>query len=126
MVPLNWNSAPAISIVEAAKFYFDCMRHWITLRDRLSWPNCELRYEELVVNPEATLKHAAEFLGLSWDDAMLDRRHRSERRAVRTPTYDDITKPIFGRAVGRWVNYERHLEPALEPLVPFLKAFGYE
>ncbi len=126
MVPLNWNSAPAISIVESAKFYFDCMRHWIALRDRLPWSSCELRYEELVVNPEETLKHAAEFLALPWDDSMLDRRHRSERRAVRTPTYDDITKPIFGRAVGRWVNYEKHLEPALEPLVPFLQAFGYE
>ncbi len=96
------------------------------LRDRLPWPKHELRYEDLVAHPGDTLKMVAGFLDLPWDESMLDRRRRSERRAVRTPTYDDITKPISDRAVGRWSHYAKYLEPALEPLLPFLKAFEYE
>jgi hypothetical protein len=29
-------------------------------------------------------------------------------------------------AVGRWRNYQKHLEPYLRGLDPFIKAFGYE
>ena len=60
-----------------------------------------------------------------FDPTMLDERLRSKRRAVRTPTYDDVTKPLYARAIGRWRNYERYLEPGLRILQPFLDALGY-
>jgi hypothetical protein len=66
-----------------------------------------------------------EFLGLAWDEAMLDERRRSERKAVRTPTYDDVTKPLYTRSLGRWKRYHRQLEPGLAILRPFVEAFGY-
>jgi hypothetical protein len=37
-----------------------------------------------------------------------------------------VTKPVFKTAVGRWRNYGKYLEPHLEKLQPFVKAFGYE
>ena len=57
---------------------------------------------------------------------MLEERRRSERKAVRTPTYDDVTKPLYTRAMGRWQNYQKHLEPGLEILQPYLAEFHYE
>ena len=50
----------------------------------------------------------------------------ARQKAVRSPTYADVTKPVFKRAVGRWRNYQKYLEPHLEKLAPFVKAFGYE
>ena len=126
MVPLNWNSAPAGDIVDAAHFYADVMRHWLHLRDRLPNPWLEPKYEELAADPEPATRKVASFLGLSWDDALLDRKQRSERKAIRTPTYDDITKPITTRAVGRWKRYEAQLEPAMDILGPYVEAFGYD
>jgi tetratricopeptide (TPR) repeat protein len=126
MVPLNWSSAPAVNVVEACQFYSDTMRHWLWWRRRLEWPSCEIRYEHVIADPMGETKRVAEFLGLSWDSSMLDVRRRSERRAVRTPTYDDITKPLYTRALGRWKNYERYLAPGLNILQPFLEAFEYE
>ena len=126
MVPLNWNSAPATSIAEACRFYHDCMRHWLVFRQQESFSWHELRYEDLVTRPEDTLRTTATFLDLPWDAAMLDRSRRSERKAVRTPTYDDITKPVTARSVGRWKHYARYLEPATKPLTPFLRALGYD
>jgi len=125
MVPLNWNSAPAGDIVEAAQFYADVMRHWLHLRDRLPNPWLAPKYEDLAADPEPAARAVAGFLGLGWDDAMLDRKQRSERKAIRTPTYDDITKPITTRAVGRWKRYEAQLAPALDILAPYVEAFGY-
>lgn len=125
MVPLNWNSAPARDIEDAAHFYADVMRHWLHLRDRLPNPWLEPRYEDLAADPEPAARKVAGFLGLGWDDALLDRDQRSERKAIRTPTYDDITKPITTRAVGRWKHYEEYLAPAFDILAPFIQAFGY-
>lgn len=125
MVPLNWNSAPAGDIEDAAHFYADVMRHWLHLRERMPNPWLEPRYEDLAADPETTAREVAAFLGLAWDSTLLDRKHRSERKAIRTPTYDDITKPITTRAVGRWKHYEEYLAPAFEALAPFIRAFGY-
>lgn len=126
MVPLNWSSAPAVGVVEACQFYADCMRHWLWWRTRLEWPWHELHYERMLDDPEGATRRVAEFLGIDWDESMLDERSRAERRAVRTPTYDDVTKPLYHRAVGRWRNYEQYLAPGLAVLEPFAKALGYE
>jgi Flp pilus assembly protein TadD len=125
MVPLNWSSAPAVGVVEACQFYADTMRHWLWWRERLDWPWCEIRYEKVIADPGGEMKRVVEFLGIDWAPSMLDEHHRSERRAVRTPTYDDVTKPLYTRAVGRWRNYQTYLEPCLSILQPFLDALGY-
>jgi tetratricopeptide (TPR) repeat protein len=125
MVPLNWSSAPALDVVEACRFYSDIMRHWLWWRSRLEWPSCEIRYEEVIADAIAETKRVAQFLGLAWDASMLDERRRSERKAVRTPTYVDVTKPLYTRAIGRWENYKKHLEPGFGLLQPYLAEFGY-
>jgi len=126
MVPLNWSSAPACDIAESAKFYNACMSHWLVLRDRLPWPSIETRYEDMVSDSVRETKRLAEFLQLNWDESMLDVGRRSQQKAIRTPTYDDIAKPIYSRAVGRWHNYSRQLEPVLSLLQPFVDSFGYD
>jgi tetratricopeptide (TPR) repeat protein len=126
LIPVNWNSAPATNVVEACRFYADTMRHWLWWRERLEWPALETAYERLITDPHGESRRVAEFLGLTWSPSMLDERHRSERKAVRTPTYIDVTKPLYTRSIGRWQNYQRYLEPGLESLKPFVKAFGYD
>jgi hypothetical protein len=37
-----------------------------------------------------------------------------------------VTKPLYTRSIGRWRNYQRYLDPGLEILDPFVKAFGYD
>ncbi len=125
MVPLNWSSAPAMDVVEACQFYADTMRHWLWWRSRLDWPSREVRYEQIIAEPFEETTRVADFLGLKWDSSMLDEHRRLERKAVRTPTYDDVTKPLYTRAIGRWENYQQYLQPGLHVLRPFLDAFGY-
>lgn len=126
MVPLNWNSAPSIDVVQASRFYVDCMRHWLLWKTNLKQCWMETSYERMTVEPADCVRRVTDFLGLEWEPEMLDTKNRSDRAAVRTPTYDDITKPIDSRAVGRWKNYERHLAGSLEILNPFVEQFGYE
>ncbi|MCA9186184.1 MAG: sulfotransferase [Pirellulaceae bacterium] len=126
MVPLDWSSASAISIDESARFYRDCMLHWIYLRERLAWPTHEARYEDLVSDQVCETQRIFGFLGLDWQPDVLQVEQRSAQRAIRTPTYDDITRPIYQRSVARWRNYERQLAPVLQILDPLLHELGYE
>ena len=57
---------------------------------------------------------------------MLRFDEHARKKFVRSPTYADVTKPVFKTAVGRWRNYQKYLQPHLEKLAPFVKAFGYE
>ncbi len=43
----------------------------------------ELRYEDLVVDPEQVLRKVARFVDLPWDEAMLDYHHQAEERMSR-------------------------------------------
>jgi len=125
MVPFQWNSSPATNIVESARFYHDVMRHWLLFRGRLAWPWIETRYEALVVRPMDEVRRLSDFLGLDFQQTMLDTKNRATHRMISTPTYDDVTKPIHANAIGRWKNYRQQLEPALPILETWVQEFQY-
>lgn len=85
----------------------------------------ELRYEELVQRPEATLRALLIFLDLPWSDDML-------RPAGQPPPADADERlaaaPIFNSSIGRW---RRDLSPAEKKATgaligPLLDELGYE
>jgi hypothetical protein len=52
-------------------------------------------------------------------------RDRLADKAVRSPSYEAVAKPVFKTAVGRWRNYAKYFEPVLPILEPFVREFGY-
>jgi hypothetical protein len=77
-------------------------------------------------NLESVARKTLDFLGVPWDAKVPGFDKHARQKTVRSPTYADVTQPIYKRAVGRWLNYQKHLEPHLEKLEPFVKVFGYE
>jgi hypothetical protein len=126
MLPMNWNSVPAINIVECARFYHDIMRHWLVLRSRLPCPTLEFRYEDFIKAPQLECQRLCNFMQIDYQSSMFDPQSRSAQKWITTPTYDDISRPIYDRSISRWRNYQPHLEPVLEILNPWAKEFGYE
>ena len=70
-------------------------------------------------------RRALEFLGLPWEPKVLDYRERLRQKAVASPTYEAVSQPLHTRAIGRWKNYQKYLEPCLPALQPSIDAFGY-
>ena len=86
----------------------------------------EIRYEDMVEDLESVSRKTLDFLGVPWDAGVLNFDEHARQKPVRTPNYADVTRPVFKTAAGRWRNYQKYLEPYLEKLEPFVKAFGYE
>lgn len=76
------------------------MSHW---QETLEVPILEVRYEDLVRDPESQFPRIIEFLGLEWDDAC--REFYKSQRTVRTLSYDQVNRPIYTSSAGRHVNY---------------------
>jgi tetratricopeptide (TPR) repeat protein len=114
------------SIEDAADYYDAMMSIWTAARQALDLNVHTVVYEEMVRDPEAVLRPLVKFLGLDWDDRILDhRRTAKERGTIATPTYDQVTEPISTRPSGRWKRYAKQMEPALPVLLPWAERLGY-
>ncbi|MGP1273208.1 MAG: tetratricopeptide repeat-containing sulfotransferase family protein [Phycisphaerales bacterium] len=77
-------------------------------------------YEELVTEPERTIRPVLEFLGLEFDPAVLA-PHEADR-VVMTVSRDQVRSPINAGSVGRWTAYAAHMRPFIEAIGPELAA----
>lgn len=125
-VPLNLTSASYLTLEGTVQEYALMMGLWTRLAPMLRGRYIEIRYEDMVDDLEPVARRAIDFLDLSWDDRVLRFDEHARQKLVRSPTYADVTRPVFKSAMGRWRNYERYLGPHLAQLEPFVKAFGYE
>jgi hypothetical protein len=125
-LPLNISSVSYLTLEGTVEEYGALMGFWLAMAPRLRNPLIQVRYEDMVNDLEAVSRKALEFLGATWDPRVLRFDEHARQKLVRSPTYADVTKPVTKGAVGRWRNYQKHLEPWLPKLEPFVKAFGYE
>lgn len=123
---LNLGNANFLELADAADFYDACMRVWSASCDRLPLNVVTVRYEELVADPEATLRPVLSKLGLDWDQRMLDHRSTAKRRGtILNTSYNQVTEPLSAAPVLRWRRYERELAPVLPVLLPWAERLAY-
>lgn len=124
-LPLNQSAAAFLTLEGAVEDYAALMTMYQTLAPLLKNSCLEVRYEDMVDDLESVARRTLDFLGVGWDERVLRFDEHARQKLVRSPTYADVAKPVFKTAVGRWRNYQKYLEPHLEKLEPFVKAFGY-
>ena len=91
--------------------YVRLMDHW----DRVL-PGFVLRvhYEDVVADLEGQVRRLLEFCGLPFQPACLE-FHRT-RRSIRTPSAEQVRRPIYRSGLAQWRNYEPWLGPLKEAL----------
>jgi len=124
-LPLNANSVYFLTLERTAQRYANDMGLWRKLRSLIASPWIEVRYEDAVIDLEKEARRVLTFLGLAWEPEVLNYREHLRGKAVASPTYEAVSQPLYTRAIGRWKNYQRFLEPCLPLLQPSLDAFGY-
>jgi tetratricopeptide (TPR) repeat protein len=102
-------------LTELGQYYADytrLMNHW---RNVLP-PNAflDVRYEDIVANPEIEARRLIQFCNLDWDVACLN-FYRSER-SVQTASRIQVRQPIYNTSVARWRRYGSALDPLLNSL----------
>ena len=91
--------------------YRRMMEHWHAVMPGVI---LDVRYEDLVADPEAQCRRLLAHCGLPWEDQVLD-FHRSKKASTTASTVQ-VRRPIYQSSVRKWRHYERELQPVLERL----------
>ncbi len=126
MFKLNPAMAANLSLSNSARQYAKVMELYLLFRTFMPGNIYEVRYEDLVGNFRNGCSKLLEFLGLAWEDGLERFYENASHRWITTASYDQVVRPLYGDAIGRWKNYSRHLEEVIPVLQPFIETFGYE
>ena len=69
----------------------------------------DVPYEELVADQEGWSRKILDFLGLEWDERVLN--FQDTKRSVVTASFWQVRQKIYGNSVRRWRNYEKYIGP---------------
>ncbi|SFR41418.1 tetratricopeptide repeat-containing sulfotransferase family protein [Litoreibacter janthinus] len=74
----------------------------------------EIRYEDLIAEPEAQSRALVKAVGLDWEDSCLS--FYETKREVRTLSATQVRQPMYSSSVGAWKKFDRDM-------APFVKAY---
>ncbi|WDA39886.1 tetratricopeptide repeat-containing sulfotransferase family protein [Erythrobacter sp. BLCC-B19] len=124
---LNHAMRSFTELEEAARTYDTVFRAWHRAGELFPINAHAVRYERLVEDPRGELQPLVEWLGLGWDDRLLDHTETARSRGrVRTASYAQIGEQLYTRARGRWQRYGDQLAPVMSILAPWAERMGYD
>ena len=104
---------------DIGKYYRDYVRlmdHWdAVLPGRVH----RVQYEDMVSDTEAQIRALLEYCELEFEEQCL--RFYETERAVRTPSSEQVRRPIYKEGLEQWRNFEAHLDPLKEALGPEIR-----
>jgi hypothetical protein len=117
LLTMNWVNPQTGRPIEYTRDARKAAEYWVSAvqtgrkaaRDPSLGPRyMELRYEDIVGQPERTLRELFGFIEEPWDPAVLE-FHQKERSLAGESSAAQVSKPLYGASVGRW---KEDLNPA--------------
>ena len=100
--------------------YLSLMDHWDAV---LPGKVLHLQYEDLVRDPEVSIRRLLDHCRLPFEAACLS--FHQTRRSVRTASAEQVRQPIYTSGVGYWRHFERELQPLRQALGDSLQRFEH-
>ncbi|MCF6196931.1 MAG: sulfotransferase [Emcibacter sp.] len=95
--------------------YVEVMDHW---DKELPGRILRVQYEDVVADLEVQVRRILDYCGLPFEQACLD--FYKTKRAVRTPSSEQVRQPIYKSGTEQWQNFEPYLDPLKKALGPAL------
>jgi tetratricopeptide (TPR) repeat protein len=113
------------SLSSAANWYARIHEHMATMH-RLFPDRIETNvYENLVADTRSATERLLSYVGLPWNDRCL--RFHEQAHGVRTASYEQVSRPVYGDSVYRFRNYLPYIgESVIARLRPAMDAYNYD
>ncbi|UUX47953.1 sulfotransferase [Nisaea acidiphila] len=123
---LNHSMAVFCSLEDTARFYRGVFALWQLYRTHLNPPVVTVKYEDMTRDLQGAAGPVLEFLGLDWDDRLAEFHiHARSRGHIATPSYAQVTQPLYNHAVARWKRYGTVMTELAATLEPEIDRLGY-
>jgi tetratricopeptide (TPR) repeat protein len=111
----------------------DCARHYggilglvARVREKLPLQMLDVRYENLVIDFDTTVRGICEFVGLRWDEAMRDFSHAADGTVdLYAQSGKQVRMGLYAGGSGQWRRFKEQLAPAFPILAPWVERLGY-
>ncbi|MGA1580761.1 MAG: sulfotransferase [Luminiphilus sp.] len=98
--------------------YVDLMNYW---HSRFPGEILHVQYEDVVDDLQPQVQRILDYCGLPFEQACLE--YWRTDRAVKTPSSEQVRKPIFTSGTENWQKFEAHLAPLKNALGPTLESY---
>ena len=123
---LNHSMAVFCSLPDTIRFYREVFGLWQQYLTHLKPAFVAVKYEDMTRDLRVAAEPVLSFLGLDWDDRVMHfHEHARQRGYIATPSYAQVTQPLYNHAVARWKRYGAVMKAAARELAPEIAAFGY-
>jgi tetratricopeptide (TPR) repeat protein len=106
---------------DLGRYYSDYVRLMAHMDSVLPGRVHRVIYERMVDDTEAEIRALLDYCGLEFEPACLS--FYETERAVRTPSSEQVRRPIYRDATEEWRAYEAYLDPLKRALGPVLDAY---
>ncbi len=114
-----------LELDSTGRYYDAVMSLAMEARSALPLNAITVRYEDVVENLEQQARRLVDFVGLPWNDQVLAYQADQMGQTINTPSYQQVSEPLYRRSMGRWRNYETQMAPILPLLEPWVQRLGY-
>ena len=108
-------------LADLGRYYSDYVRQMAHIDNLLPGRVHRVIYERMVEDTEAEVQALLDYCGLEFEPQVLE--FYKNDRAVRTPSSEQVRRPIYRDATEEWLAYEPHLGPLKEALGSVLESY---
>ncbi len=108
-------------LADVGRYYADYVRLMAHVDAVLPGRVHRVIYERMVDDTEAEIRKLLDYCGLDFEPGVLE-FYKTER-AVRTPSSEQVRRPIYREATDAWRAYEAHLGPVRKALGTIVDAY---
>jgi len=115
-----------LSIKDSAHLYDLVMKLWKIYKNKFQINFHSVKYEDIVSNFEKTTKDLYNYLDLTWSDDVKNFYITGKNRLdISTPSYNQVSSPLYSRSLDRWKNYKEHFVGVENILDFWVNEFNY-
>jgi len=104
------------------RIYHETMKIWRSLLPKESL--LEIRYEDMIDNPEEESRKIADFLDVEWKAECLEFHKRKD--IIKTASMQQAREPIYKSSTNRWRKYEKYLKPLIDEIGDLIEEYEKE
>ena len=119
--------AMCANLARLATGYAIAMKFWNAHVELLQPRVFEWQYERVIENFDDNVEQLGTFLDLDDTSALRNfSEHARIKGYIGTPSYAQVTQPLYASSIGRWKRYRNYFEPILPILEPAMRHWGYK
>lgn len=114
--------------LESSAFLYDLvMQLWKVYHENFKINLHIIKYENIIENFDQTVKDVLNFFSVDWSSDYKDfYKIAQKRNNIMTPSYSQVTSPIYKSSLNRWKNYQNKFEKSKTYLDKWIREFNYK